>query len=123
MKDSSIRLIKEFFDDTKALRVAKDRVKLYQMMKDKAMTTKKRTYEALIENAIEEAENLQLAVNRDRHNLSRLVMREDDQFYVFYLHYVKKKSLTETAIATNYTRDGVTHILQRIKRKCTLLNK
>ena len=123
MKDSSIRLIKEFFDDTKALRVAKDRVKLYQMMKDKAMTTKKRTYEVLIENAIEEAENLQLAVNRDRHNLSRLVNSEDDQFYVFYLHYVKNKSLTATAIATNYTRDGVTHILQRIKRKCTLLNK
>ena len=123
MKESSLRSIKEFLDDSKALREAKDRVVLYKRLEQRAMTTKKKTYRDLIYNTEEEVENLQLAVNRDKHNLSRLVNQEDDQFYVFYLHYVKNRSLKETAEATNYTRDGVTHILQRIKKKCTLLNR
>ncbi len=119
IKEQSLKKIAEYLNDLRALRGAKDQLALYQQMRSRCMTSKKRTYDHPIKATEEIIENLQLAVNRDKRDLSRLVDSEDDQFYVFYLHYVKKRTLKETAEVTNYSKDGVVSILRRIKQKCT----
>ena len=115
IKESSLKKIAEYLNDTKALSGAKDRLALYIRMRDNCMTTKKRSYKVIIDSQIEIVENLQ-------HDLSRLVDQEGDQFYVFYLHYVKRRTLKEVAELMHYSRVGVCKILQRIKRKCILIN-
>ena len=122
IKKSSLKKIAEYLNDTKALSGAKDRLALYIRMRDNCMTTKKQSYKVIIDNQIGIVENLQLQVNRDKHDLSRLVNQEGDQFYVFYLHYVKRRTLKEVAELMHYSRVGVCKILQRIKRKCILIN-
>lgn len=123
IKKPALKKIAEFLEDTKSLRIAKDQLVSYQHLQKKCMTTKKRSYDKIIARQMEIVENLQLQVNRDRNDLSRFVRIEEDHFMIFYLHYVKNRTLQQVADYTHYTKDGVVKILQRIKKKCTQLNR
>lgn len=122
IKKPALKKIAEYLADTKSLRIAKDQLASYQHLQKKCMTTKKRSYDTIIERQSEIVENLQLQVNRDKCDLSRFVRIEGDHFMIFYLHYVKNRTLQQVADYTHYTKDGVVKILQRIKKKCTQLN-
>ena len=123
IKDSSIKKISEYLEDTKSLNMAVDRLALYKQMQDNCMTTKKRSYDTIIASQETIIQNLQLQVKRDKCDLSRLVSQEEAQFYVFYLHIVKRKTLRETARLTSYSKDGVVAILRRIRNKCTQIKR
>lgn len=123
IKDSSLKKISEYLDDTKSLRMATDRLALYKQMQNNCMTTKKRSYDKIIASQEVIIANLQLQVKRDKQDLSRLVNHEEAQFYVFYLHVVKRKTLRDTARITCYSKDGVVSILRRIRNKCTQINR
>ena len=119
LKRPTIRLVSEYLADTKALRIAEEQLAVYQTNHARSLTVKKQTYLSLIDGQKQTISNLQLIVKRDEHRLSRIVQSEGEHYRVFFLHYVKKKSLKKTALMTSYTKDGVVSILRRIKQKCT----
>ncbi len=123
IQKSTIEKISEYYADKKALADSRNQLEVYRRLRSKCMTSKKQTYDKPIKEISSIIEDLQLILNRDIRCLTGLIRTEDDRYYVFYLHEVKKKSLTETAKLTNYSRAGVCKILYTIRQKCILASR
>lgn len=109
--------IKDYEDIKKLVSVYDSTLLLQKNLRSRCTDLKKKSYDV----QIAEIQKLQEIALQKKTSLERklqsLVNVEDTQFRVYYLHYVKNKSLTTTARRCYYTRRGVCKILKEIMDK------
>lgn len=116
---ATIEAIRRFEETKINLRIKKIQLDQYVELQAVAVTKRQTTgYEKKIENTKGELRVLERAKRRYIRLLTNIRNGvEGPHFNVYYLHYVKGYSLSDTAKKSHYSKSGVCKILKDIRKR------